>query len=106
MTELDQVLTAILQLGDAGKEAFIWWLVIDKLVATLMTGGCVIGCLLLIKWVVRRAYAESEYEAGMKRLRKHILPAESGPVTHSEIERMIDRVTEWKSIVEASKVNK
>lgn len=30
MEELKLIIQTISQLGDAGKEAFIWWLVIDK----------------------------------------------------------------------------
>lgn len=30
MKELEMILKAVAQLGEAGKEAFIWWLVIDK----------------------------------------------------------------------------
>lgn len=30
MKELEMILQAVAQLGDAGKDAFIWWLVMDK----------------------------------------------------------------------------
>ena len=30
MKELEMILAAVAQLGDASKEAFIWWLMMDK----------------------------------------------------------------------------
>ncbi len=36
MKELEMILAAITNLGAAGKEAFIWWLVFDKLIAGLL----------------------------------------------------------------------
>lgn len=35
MEELKVIMEAVAQLGEAGKEAFIWWLIIDKALHTL-----------------------------------------------------------------------
>lgn len=44
MKELEMILQAVAQLGDAGKEAFIWWLVMDKglgFLAWILTVGAI-----------------------------------------------------------------
>lgn len=45
MEELKVIMEAISQLGAAGKEAFVWWLVIKYGVSSvlLFSGGCVAG---------------------------------------------------------------
>ena len=35
MKELELILATIAQLGEAGKEAFIWWLIFDKLLSAM-----------------------------------------------------------------------
>lgn len=42
MTELELILQTVSQLGEAGKEAFLWWLIMDKVVPGVLFGGFVI----------------------------------------------------------------
>lgn len=58
MEELKLILAALAQLGDAGKEAFIWWLVFDK---GLMFAGLMVG-LAVFAYAVRRM-TRDEYRA-------------------------------------------
>lgn len=52
--ELQLVLEAISKLGEAGKEAFIWWLVMDKAVPALAWSGVALAGLALIGWAIHR----------------------------------------------------
>ena len=52
MEELKLVLTMLTQLGETGKEAFIWWLIsntVIKLTALFTTGWVAMRCLDFVK---------------------------------------------------------
>ena len=50
MKELELILSTISQLGVAGKEAFIWWLVFDKLIPGLVW----LATVLIFSYVIRQ----------------------------------------------------
>lgn len=50
MKELELILAAVANLGAAGKEAFIWWLVIDKVV----TGAMILVAALAVPYMLLR----------------------------------------------------
>lgn len=70
MEELKIVLQTLSQLADGAKEAFIWWLVIDRLVPVLMLsafGGGVIGA---AWYLIRRAIdASNSKEEAVKAIK-------------------------------------
>lgn len=58
MKELELILQAVANLGAAGKEAFIWWLVIDKVVIGAMCLAGVLG----LPWIIARSIAKFNNE--------------------------------------------
>lgn len=58
MKELELILAAVASLGEAGKEAFIWWLIIDKVVVGLMVLAGALGAL----WMICKAIAKYNAE--------------------------------------------
>lgn len=58
MKELEMILTAVANLGAAGKEAFIWWLVLDKVVQSAFILAAVLG----VPWMICRAVSKFNNE--------------------------------------------
>ncbi len=63
MEELKLIMQTLAGLGETAKEGFIWWLVIDKLVPTLLLsafGGSVVA---LGAYIARKVYENSRADA-------------------------------------------
>jgi hypothetical protein len=90
MKELELILQTVAQLGAAGKEAFIWWLLADKLIPGLLlfTGFC-IAVTLLFKTI--------RFTSLPERLRDAMGIGSPGYVTKGEIEAMFKWIDERKS---------
>ena len=89
MKELELIIQAITQLGEAGKEAFIWWLFVDKGITSLLIATALF---LAYKLVIRliRAFADAPIE----RLRDEMGVGSPGPLFRSEYEQMIHWIRE------------
>lgn len=53
MEELKLILEAVAQLGAQGKEAFIWWLVLEKGLNFVAIMSAIIGTCLIAKHIIR-----------------------------------------------------
>ena len=89
MKDLELIIQAITQLGEAGKEAFIWWLFVDKGITSLLIATALF---LAYKLVIRliRAFADAPIE----RLRDEMGVGSPGPLVRSEYEQMIHWIRE------------
>ena len=83
MKELEMVLSAISQLGAAGKEAFIWWLVFDKLIVGVLYLVGIFGFWLCLKLFLSRL-------GGGERVRDAMQVGTPGPLTEREVDEMIE----------------
>ena len=90
MEELKVVMAALAQLGAAGKEAFIWWLVFDKLLY-------VVGWLAGLWMVGQAAWRLSSIGSSTEKLRDAMGVGCSGPVVGSELKAMFDWIEKAKS---------
>ena len=96
MKELELILAAVANLGAAGKEAFIWWLIIDKVVV----GMFILTAAISIPWIISRAFGRfnSEHlalEAIAKELGMEYFWASSGNDDHNVnglIKRLHERI--------------
>ena len=70
MEQLKMVLETIQQLGMQGKEAFIWWLVLDKALPVL--GWMIFMCFLLvvIYWTIRAIMNHNDYYTAITQIRE------------------------------------
>jgi len=84
MKELEMILQAIAQLGDAGKEAFIWWLVMDKglgFLAWIISIG-------VIAFVILRGVRLASNNGDLTALRDAMGVGYPGHLTEEEIREM------------------
>lgn len=60
--QLKLVLDALQSLGAEGKDAFIWWLVMDKTIAPVawLVTLCVLA--LIVRWIIRACTTKSRLE--------------------------------------------
>lgn len=87
MKELEMILAAVAQLGEAGKEAFIWWLFFDK-------GLTFIGWIttvLIASFVVKRIVQGMSLGPS---LRDAMGVGSPGPVSESEARQMFKWIAE------------
>jgi hypothetical protein len=86
--ELKIVMETLSQMGEVGKEAFIWWLIFDKLLYVLSWLISFAG----IVWVVNRALTSFVFaERAMRELRDH-LGLGSGALIDSEVQAVVNKV--------------
>ena len=92
MKELELIIQAITQLGEAGKEAFIWWLFVDKGITSLLIGTASFLAYKLVIRLIRliRALLTRQIE----RLRDEMGVGSPGPLFRSEYEQMIHWIRE------------
>jgi len=83
MKELEMILQAVAQLGDAGKEAFVWWLVMDKGLGFL---GWILT-VIAIAFVILKISKHISLD-GMQNLRDAMGVGCPGPVSEEEIHEM------------------
>lgn len=93
MKELEMILAAVSQLGVAGKEAFLWWLVLDKLVPTLATLAGVVTVVLMVRSIL---LGFSEMDSTLRTLRDMLGAGTPGPLTDSEMRQIIRDVKKLK----------
>ena len=86
MKELELILQAVTQLGDAGKEAFIWWLVLDKLFGTLCI-LTIVGAFVFLGLKVIGIYTS---EKQLEQLRSEMGISNYGSVVPSEFREMLN----------------
>ena len=91
MEELKLVLEALTTLGAAGKEAFIWWLVFDKLIPATVALVAIVLC---ANAVFRLISAMSDNQGA--RLRDLMGVGSSGPMIKSEWKEMAEWIVEHK----------
>lgn len=90
MKELEMILAAVAQLGEAGKEAFIWWLVMDK-------GLSFVAAIALISSIVlvaKAALAARGHTNDLKRIRNTLGIGCAGYLTETEITRIHERIAD------------
>lgn len=63
MEELKLIMQTLAGLGETAKEGFIWWLVIDKLVPTILWGAFGGGLIYLGVYIARKASESANNEA-------------------------------------------
>lgn len=93
MKELEMILAAVAQLGEAGKEAFIWWLVMDK-------GGAILiflALFALIYWCVRHLINHWSADAELRRVRDALNIGGPGFLTRDEIEEIHRHIARLKA---------
>lgn len=93
MNELQLVLNAMTTLGAAGKEAFIWWLVMEKGLA-FICGMSVIALGVFITVSVRNSYSDSKR---LQTLRDIMHVGAIGHITDSEFREMVEWVTKRRN---------
>lgn len=93
MKELEMILAAVAQLGEAGKEAFIWWLVIDKGLSfvSMMT------FFVLAFYTAKVAINNLGSTGRMKQLRDALGIGCRGFLTDSEADAVVEEVLRLKA---------
>lgn len=89
--QLKLVIEAVQQLGAQGKEAFIWWVVLDKAlpgVVWLITLPCLMA---VIYWLIRGIQSANADELRLRQLRDVLLDAvyRGGHVGESDFQMMM-----------------
>ena len=82
MQELQLMLAALTQLGEAGKEAFIWWLIFDKLIPGIIVLIVLLSLLWFILIIIRLTTLAAK-------LRDAMNVGSPGPVTENESREML-----------------
>lgn len=95
MKDLELVLATIAQLGAAGKEAFIWWLVFDKFIPGLFF----ISSIYLLYRLGLHCVVEMRATTALKMLRNELIGG-SGYLYDDQISRVVARVRELNKKVE------
>ena len=90
MKELEMILAAVAQLGDAGKEAFIWWLVMDKGLGFLGLLTFFATALVLARWVIFAC----TFEKDLRRIRDSLGLGSCGCITPNEITGIHRKISE------------
>jgi hypothetical protein len=67
--QLKMILDALQSLGAEGKEAFIWWLVLDKTVGPLVWLITLCGLIVIARWIIQTVATFSR----MDELREELL---------------------------------
>lgn len=94
MQELQMILNTLAQIGEAGKEAFIWWLIMDKGLPFL---GWIITLLLITKGVIVTIRSFT-YEKTVQELRDLMDIGSPGCIVQHEIESMKDWIRKRHSL--------
>ena len=95
MKELELILAAITQLGEAGKEAFIWYLLLDKGLTFLGF----ISCFSILGYVityVARIVNTTDGQQELERLRDLMGVGSMGGLTKQEYRDMLSWVEQRK----------
>ncbi len=92
MKELEMILAAVAQLGEAGKEAFIWWLVMDKGLGFLG----LVSVMGIIAAVILRGIKHFSCEEILKCLRDEMGVGSYGWLAPREVKEMFNWVREHK----------
>jgi len=71
--QLKLVLETVQQLGAQGKEAFIWWVVLDKVLPVLGWLITFAGLMTVVFWLIRAVQSANEDAARLEKLRDVLL---------------------------------
>lgn len=86
MDELKLIMDAITTLGEAGKEAFIWWLVMDKGVLLI----CWLTFFSLLFYLIKMIASTCKSENRLEQLRRQMCIGGGTGVDSDEYRSMID----------------
>lgn len=94
MEELKLILQTMSSLGGEAKEAFIWWLVFDKLVPAV----CFLTGLLAALWITLKIVMVCSYERELQLIRDAMGVGSRGPVVLEELRAMEAWIRERREI--------
>lgn len=89
MKELEMILAAVAQLGEAGKEAFIWWLVMDRGLGFITIVCVLVAILVGVRWAITAL----SFESDVRRIRDALEIGSSGYVTPAEIKAIHAKIS-------------
>lgn len=93
MKELELIIQAVSQLGEAGKEAFIWWLIVDKGLTFI---GWMIAIVFIYKGVIMAINVANSDVTGVRI--RDAMGIGTGPYVDSdEYKQMIKWIEERKN---------
>ena len=96
MKELELILAAVTQLGEAGKEAFIWYLLLDKGLLFLGWIGTLISIVYSIAYMTRADIKKNRAITQLQTLRDKMQVGCVGELTTSEYNEMLSWVEQRK----------
>jgi len=96
--QLKLVLETVQQLGAQGKEAFIWWIVLDKVLPVLGWLITFAGLMTVGFWVIRAVQSANEDAARLKQLRDALLDScyRGGHVGDGAFQLMMEKAESLK----------
>lgn len=102
MEELKQILITLSTMGELGKDMFIWWLVMDKLVYVISWLITLTLLMVGVKYILDTVTFWESNEKTLREIRDMLKVGSAGTVTQSEIIEMKNKVAE---LMEAHRKN-
>ena len=96
MKELELILAAVTQLGEVGKEAFIWYLLLDKGLLFLGWIGTVISIVYILAYMTRAEIKKNNAIIRLQALRDKMQVGYMGELTTNEYYEMLSWVEQRK----------
>ena len=92
MKELELILAAVTQLGEAGKEAFIWYLLLDKGLLFLGWISTVISVVYILAYMTQAEIKKHRATTQLQALRDKMQVGCVGEITTNEYNEMLSWV--------------
>ena len=96
MKELELILAAVTQLGEAGKEAFIWYLLLDKGLPFLGWISTIISVVYVLAYMTRAESKKNNAIIRLQALRDKMQIGYCGELTTNEYNEMLSWVEQRK----------
>lgn len=92
MEELKQILATLSTMGDLGRDMFIWWLIMDKLVYVISWLVTLAMLMAGMKYLLDNGVFWGVDERAFREIRDMLQVGSPGAVTQSELVEMRDRI--------------
>ena len=92
--EIKMIVDLIAGLGAAGKDAFIWWLVIKYLLCYLLTFAGIMVALTIAYKLLSQGIVASDYGNWLKDIRRIVTPEHTGYFDKDDQIRIMDSLRE------------